>query len=44
MHAEEQTIHHIIHECPTFIPPNDMDTDNLSPDTVSWLQLLSDIS
>ena len=40
--AEEQTAHHIIHECPTFPPPNDLDLENPNPDTVSWLQRLSD--
>ena len=40
--AEEQTAHHIIHEWPTFPPPNDLDLENLNPDTVSWLQRLSD--
>ena len=40
--AEEQTAHHIIHECPTFPPPNDLDLVNPNPNKVSWLQRLSD--
>ena len=35
---------HIIHECPTFPPPNDLDLNDLSPDAESWLQRLSDIA